>query len=388
MSNPSKVLLLLLLPLLFSAIAKPVLASDDSNSGDFNPIPSAQPPSQSNTNATDTIAAIDKLSHGLNDTALNSLVDRLKNDVHNGNNTDATETIRELQSYVTSSQGTGLSPSLKDLIQSLTIGPNGLSVDPSLLQSLLGDPNQNGIPAGLAGMDPALAAGDLSSLSNLMKGIDPTAALSLAQESQQIQDLLSLGGSPKGTGGIPTPPPIQLNAPNGGGFVSQLPKISPGVGSGFQLGKIDLTIIAPFIIAAVAVALLILRRSSIARWSRRITPSSPKKLGKPEKPDAGLNLRNARDLVIFYFRKTVAAMHKRGVPRLVFETHREFSAKCSPRPEAQPFGQVASLYEKAMFSGREVTQADVDGAKESTSLVEGMQPGKPATGSNESSTVA
>ena len=262
--------------------------------------------------------------------------------------------------------------SLKDLIQSLTIGPNGLAPDPSLLKSLLGDPNQDGIPAGLTGMDPARAAADLLSLADLMKGIDPSEALSLAQESQQIRDLLSgsLGGSPSGTGGIPTLPPIQINGLNGGRFVTKLPNVSPGLGAGFQLGKIDLISIAPIIIAVIGLAILVMKRSTLARWSRRITPSSPKKTGKPEKSDKGLNLRNPRDLVIYYFRKTVAAMHKKGVPRLIFETHREFSDKCSTRPERRPVGQVSSLYEKAMFSGGEVTQTDVEEAKESSLRVE------------------
>jgi len=300
-------------------------------------------------------------------------MDQLRKDVRDGNNTAAAQTLRELQNYASSSQGTALSPSLKDLIQSLTLGPNGLSVDPSMLQSLLGDPNQEGIPAGLRGMDPALASRDLLSLSGLLKGIDPTAALSLAQESREIQDsILSglFGGSPPESGGLPKPPPIQISGLNGAGFSSPLPSVSPVSASGFQLGKPDLTTIAPILIAVIAVTLLIMKRSSLTHWSRRITPSSPKRLGKPEKPDVGLNLRNARDLVIFYFRKAVAAMHKRGVPRLHFETHREFSAKCSPRPEAEPIGQISFLYEKAMFSGQEVTLADVDEAKRHALVVE------------------
>ena len=87
-----------------------------------------------------------------------------------------------------------------------------------------------------------------------------------------------------------------------------------------------------------------------------------------------LSLGSARDLVVYYFRRTVAAMGKKGVTKLHFETHREFSTKCTPWPEAKPVGQVSSIYEKAMFSGREVTRTDVDEAKENTLTVEGPPP--------------
>src|SRR5207302_962950 len=82
---------------------------------------------------------------------------------------------------------------------------------------------------------------------------------------------------------------------------------------------------------------------------RRITSTTLKT--KPVKPGTGLNLQNPRDLIIYYFRKAVATMSKRGFPRLDPETHREFSEKCSPRPEAPPVKNISVLYEKAMFSG-------------------------------------
>jgi uncharacterized protein DUF4129 len=301
-----------------------------------------------------------------------SLIDQLKNDIQTGNNSDAQQLVQQLQSDVGSSQGSGISPTLKDLTQSLTMGQNGLSVDPSILKSLIGDPNQDGVPTGLTGMNPVQAAGDLSSLSNLMKGIDPSQALSLAQDSQQLQDVVSaLGGGTGGTGPIPSPPPININGLTGGSNpVSKLPSVPLRVGGGFQLASMNPIIIGPVIIAILGLAILIWKRSALARWAKRITPSTPKKLGRLEKPDAGLDLRSPRDLVIYYFRKAIAAMQRRGVPREIFETHREFADKVSPRPEGQPVGHVSTLYEKAMFSGREVTETDAEEAKENSLLVE------------------
>ncbi len=383
MSSLSKILLLhLTVLIILFALPQTVAASDDANSGGLTTIPTSPPSTHyiPSVNATKTIDAIDKLSQGSNAALPNSLLDQLKKDVQSGNNTDAAETIRQLQSYVTSSNGTKVSPALKDLVQSLTVQQSGVTVDPTVLKSLLGDPNQEGVPSNLTGMDPAMVAKDLLTLANLLSGIDRSTASSFAQDSQQIEETLRAldPSTPSGVVSIPPPPPISVSGLNSGGLTPQVPQVSPRVGAGFQPGQIDPVFILPVIVAVSLGAFLALRRSSPVDRSLRTTSHGREDDEKPERSETDLNFGSAREMVVFYFRRAIAAMLKKGIPKFHFETHREFSAKCVSRPEAEPIGQVASLYEKAMFSGREVTQSDVNAARENSLLVEG-----PSTGSEE-----
>src|SRR5207245_5927437 len=117
---------------------------------------------------------------------------------------------------------------------------------------------------------------------------------------------------------------------------------------------------------------LYISRNRLRLLRRRITSTTLKT--NPDKPGTGLNLQNPRDLIIYYFRKAVATMSKRGFPRLDPETHREFSEKCSPRPEAPPVKNISVLYDKAMFSGRDVTMPEADDAKSCAVQVETTSP--------------
>src|SRR2546428_11030037 len=121
-----------------------------------------------------------------------------------------------------------------------------------------------------------------------------------------------------------------------------------------------------------AAAVLFIFRKRLGMLARRITSTTLKT--KPVKPGTGLNLQNPKELIIYYFRKVVVAMNKRGFPRLDPETHREFSEKCSPRPEAPPVKNISVLYEKAMFSGRDVTMPEADDAKGYSVQVEKTSP--------------
>ncbi len=378
LSSLTKILLLhLAFLIILFALTPTVAASDDANSGGLATIPTP-PPSTPGThytpsvNATKTIDAINKLSQDSNGTLPNSLLDQLKKDVQSGNNTDATQTIRQLQSYVTSSNGTKVSPALKDLVQSLTVQQNGVTVDPTVLKSLVGDPNQDGVPSGLTGTDPAKAANDLLTLANLLSGIDRSTASSFAQDSEQIEQTLhALDPSPpSGVVSIPPPPPISVNALNSGGLTPQVPQVSPKVGAGFSPGQIDPLLLLPVIAAISLGALLTVRRSSSLARPKRTAGPGRVEGEKPERAETGLNFGSARDMIVFYFKRAIAAMLKKGIPKFHFETHREFSAKCASTPEAEPIGQVASLYEKAMFSGREVTQSDVNAARENSLRIE------------------
>src|SRR5215467_6543290 len=232
-SLPKIILIHITLLIILFTLAHSAAASDDSNSGSLAQIPTI--PSGSHyipsRNATNTISAIDKLSQGSNDTTTNKLIQQLTRDVQTGNNTDAEKTIRDLQSYVKSSNSTGISPTLKDLIQSLTVQKDGVSVDPSALKSLLGDPNQDGVPSNLTNMNPTQVANDLSTLSNLLSGIDRSTASSLALDSQEIRQMLQAidGPPPSGVVGIPPPPSVEISTPSGGGLAPHVPQISPNI---------------------------------------------------------------------------------------------------------------------------------------------------------------
>jgi len=63
-------------------------------------------------------------------------------------------------------------------------------------------------------------------------------------------------------------------------------------------------------------------------------------------------------------------MRGRGVPKFRHETHREFSSKCSERAEGEHIETISSLYEKAVFSGREVTPSDATLAEREGESVE------------------
>src|SRR3989442_3597201 len=247
-------------------------------------------------------------------------------------------------------------------------------------------PIWSGMPTGWQGESPFQTAGDLRILGDLMTNIDPKTGSSLLQGSDLLNGEISsglFGKIPPGFGGlgglgglggqnpgIPGIPKIPFgNLPSGllghpslpG--VPSIPSVAssvPGVPSIPPTGGLPTL---PLIIAGLAGAAIVLFifRKRLAMLGRRITSTTLKT--KPVKPGTGLNLQNPRDLIIYYFRKAVATMSKRGFPRLDPETHREFSEKCSPRPEAPPVKNISVLYEKAMFSGRDVTMPEADDAK-------------------------
>lgn len=401
-SRAGTILIILAAILLLSILSPRVFASDDSNPGGFIVINNTV---ALTANSNQTLTTLDQLSQSsgnntqynqaANDTQYKQLLNQLNSQLQAGNNIGAQQTVAEMQNYLGTPQGGQLSPSLRAFIQSMTVGSSGLSVNPTLLEQLIGTTSGNGIiPPGLAGMDPTQAAKDLSTMASGLnglstmpsqqRGIDQSTASNFLRDASQIRQALGiglLGGGPTGGGSqsIPTPQipklPSISNIPNISGLGAKLGQpilpnvqaVVPGVPS-LSIG-LGLPILPIILVAIVAVAgFILLNRRRFGFLARRVTPSSIRL--RPLKPEFGLNLQNPRDLVIFYFRKVVGAMHNRGVLRLDPETHREFSEKCSPRPEAPPVKNISVLFEKAMFSGSEVTMPEADFAREYSVQVE------------------
>lgn len=380
-SRASTVLLLLAAILLLSVISPHVYASDDSNPGNLTPITN----SNGATPTTDQIIQmLNNLtqngnttpgSNGVNQTQLNQLTNQLESQLKSGNNVGAQQTLKQLQQLSQSPQGSDMSPLLRDLLESMSVNSNGLNLNTGLLQSLIGQPGANGMPTGLLGMDPATADRQLASLASALNNMDPQTASNLLQYSVQIQNsigsgLLS-GNGPGGLGGgsgnlgTPTIPNVS-NIPNllrqsggvGGPSLPSVGTLTPGVPS---LAGFGIPLLAIIIAAVAAIAGFFLLKNRFHGLGTRKIPGMIKR--KPVKPDEGLNLNSPRDLIVYYFRRVVGAMRKRGVDKLDQDTHREFSDKVQPRPEAPPVKNISVLYEKAMFSGREVTMPDADNAK-------------------------
>ena len=84
----------------------------------------------------------------------------------------------------------------------------------------------------------------------------------------------------------------------------------------------------------------------------------------------GLNPQDPKHRIIILFGRAVQIMRRKGVPKLRSETHREFSAKCEARPEAEHVTKVSLLYERAKFSALGVGVQDADEAQSEVDVLE------------------
>jgi hypothetical protein len=421
-NKPRAFLILLAAILLFSILSPRVFASDDSNPTGITPTVNT---SASNLTTNQTIDAVNQLLAENNalqnytNTPQNynnatqdpryqhllQLVNEFEAQAHSGQNIAAGQTLTQIQQYLktpemqqflNTPQGREMMPGLQSLLSSMYNTPTGFSVDPALLQESIGAFDSQGLASGWSGMSVFGQANNMRILGDLMQNIDFKNGSSLLQNSNLLNGEIAsglFGKIPPGFGrlgglgglggpnpGIPALPNIPLgNIPGGRGLPSfpGVPSI-PGVASSVPgVPSIPSTLglpTLPLIIAAIAgvAAVLFILRKRFGFLGRRITPTTLKT--KPIKPDTGLNLQNPRDLIIYYFRKVVTSMSKRGFPRLDPETHREFSGKCSPRPEAPSVKNISVLYEKAMFSGSDVTMPEADDAKDYAVQVEKTGP--------------
>ncbi len=342
-----------LLGLLLSPVVT-VFAADDSNSGNLTPTPTLTPQQLS--------SALTTLGQGTNDSSIQQLLQQLSSQVKSGDNAGASSTILQLKAD--SQNSPNMSASMKALLQSISSGKNGLTIDPQLLSTLLGanTPTANGVPSNLRNESPSRIPVDLATLANLLQYVDPTLASSLLGEAGQPTQ-----GGQGGQKGIPIAPPgINLNK-------LSLPTVSTptfgSVGSGAALPAVNPADFAfPLLFAAAIIGLFLSRhRFGKLLGSQRVP--AMEELGVLE-PDLGVTPNTPKERVIAIFRRSVRLMRGRGVPKFRHETHREFSSKCSERPEGEHIGTISSLYEKAVFSGNEVTPNDATLAEREGEAVE------------------
>jgi hypothetical protein len=316
-------------------------AADDSNSRDLTSAPSLNPQAVS--------SSLNSLAQNLNDPNLSQEIAQLSSQLASGNNKAAASTLLQLRTDAQNNPGA--SDSLKALLQSMSIGPNGASVDPNLLSAILGLNNlsPNGVPGGLRNESPNQVSVDLNTLSNLLKGVDPNLAAKLINEASQLGQ--STGGLSFGN---IRPPPISV------------PSITSGLGAFPSLSPQELLL--PVLLIAAFVAVYFSKNRMLRVLGTQALPITAEAEDDGSYP--GLNPQNPRHRIIILFGRAVQIMRGKGVPKLRSETHREFSSKCEARSEAQHVTRVSQLYERAKFSALDIRLQDADDAQREVDMLE------------------
>ncbi len=339
MKRGSLLVIITLLSLILSGPLTAVFAADDSNSGNLSPNPTLNPQQLASTLST--------LGQGVNDSNVQKLLNQFNSQVKSGNTTGADSALLQLKSDAQNNPK--VSASLKALLQSVSVGQNGFTVDPALLSALLGENSNtgNGVPTNLKNESPAQLSLDLNTLANLLQYVDPNLASAL---------LGAGGGVSQGSGG----PGLSIAPPGINPNTLSLPAVIPPlVGSvgGSSLPALNPAEIIFPVVVIIAIVAIFFSRSRLGRMLGSQRLPGEDEMGMQE-PDFESNPGSPRGRIVGVFRRTVRIMKERGVAKLKHETHREFSSKCSDRPEGQRVGTIASLYEKALFSGKEVTESE------------------------------
>jgi len=326
-------------------LAVPAHAADDSNAGQLTQTPTVTP-QQLNE-------ALSALAQGSNDTQVQQLMTQLQSQLAGGNYGGAASTLVDLKGL---GQQGRVPPSLNALLQSLSVGPNGATIDAKTLANLL-RANQ-----GTSSGSQQKLSVDMATLANLMQYVNATMASQLLQNSQLLNQNAFAGGGGQSGGGPPIAMPglsslPGLSIPPVGG-----PSLSVGGPSG-GLPAIPLTEFAIPLLVVAAVAGLFLSRGRVIRLigTQSLPGMALLRRGRDE-GDSGVVPTDPRRRIEYYFGRAVRVMGRRGVPKLDFETHREFSSKCETTPERPQVGTISTLYEKAKFSGQEVGAPDADTA--------------------------
>ncbi|HUH99831.1 MAG TPA: hypothetical protein VLY65_02200, partial [Nitrososphaerales archaeon] len=306
--------------------ALPAHAADDSNSGQLAQVPTVSPQQLS--------SAFGALSQGSNDTQLQQLLTLFQSQLNSGNYTGASSTLVQLQGL--SGSQAGGSQALNALIQSLSLGNGGASVNAKTLEGLL-----NANPGSGSGQPGQRLSLDMQTLANLMQYANATMASELLQNSSALSmgalqgGSLPTGGAPSvalpGMSGLSVPPisapSLGVRAPSGG-----LPAVS--------LSALTLPLVAVF-----AMAGLYLSRGRIAKLAASRSLPGVSLFGGARPGDGGDAVEapaDPRSRIEFYFRKATRIMAGRGVPKLESETHREFSSKCELSPERAHVSTISS----------------------------------------------
>ncbi|MDA4115337.1 MAG: DUF4129 domain-containing protein [Thaumarchaeota archaeon] len=338
----------LMLVACFGALAAPAHAADDSNAGQLAQAPTVSPSQLGSTLGT--------LAQGTNDTQLQQLLSQFQSQLSSGNNSEAASTLGQLQN-LTASQPGAVSPSLNALLNSLSVGSNGASVNSGLLASLL-----NTGPSGSgSGESSQKLSVDMQSLAGLMQYANSTLASELLQNSSLLSQSgfggnagISVGGAPVALPGLSGLPGISI--PSAGA-----PSLSLGTPSA-SIPSISLTAFAIPLVVAGMVAALYFSRGRVVRLvgSQSLPGMTLMRGAGDDEREAEAVPSDPRKRIEFYFGRAVRLMGRRGVPKLESETHREFSAKCEGTPERPHVVAISTLYEKAKFSGQEVGRPDAD----------------------------
>jgi hypothetical protein len=330
------------------ALAVPAHAADDSNAGQLAQVPPVSPAQLGSTLGT--------LSQGSNDTQLQQLLSQFQSQLNAGNYSEASSTLGQLQS-LSVSQPASVSPSLGALLNSLSVGSGGATVNSGTLASLL----NSGSGAGSSSESAQQLSGDLQSLAGLMQYANSTLASELLQNSSLLSQSAS-GSNGVSVGGAP----VALPGLSGLSHLSVPSVGTPSLSIGTLSADIPAIPLASFVIPlalATLVAALYFSRGRVVRLiGSQSLPGMPLLRGAKEEgaKEVGAIPADPRRRVEFYFGRAVRLMGRRGVPKLESETHREFSVKCEGTPERPHVSAISSLYEKAKFSGQEVGTAEAD----------------------------
>ena len=330
------------------ALAVPAHAADDSNAGTLTQVPTVAPSQLGSTLGT--------LAQGTNDTQVQQLLAQFQSEMNSGNYSGAASTLVQLQNL--SANNPNVSPALNALIQSLSVGSNGASVNSNSLASLLNSNSASG-----AGSEPAQKLSlDMQSLANLMKYANSTLASELLQNSSLLSQSAFAGSGGVAAGGAPITMPgvsglSHLPVPSVGA-----PSLSVGTPSGV-LPAVPLTAFAIPLVAAAAFAALYLSRGRLVRLigSQSLPGMTLLRGGEAKGEKEVLTIpADPRKRIEYYFGRAVRLMGRKGVPKSESETHREFSSRCEGTPERPHVRTISSLYEKAKFSGLEVGNPEAD----------------------------
>jgi len=329
--------------LLFAFASFPAHGADDSNSGQLTQVPTVS--------AAQLNSALSTLAQGTNNTQLQQLLQQFQSEMSGGNYTEADSTLIKLQNLA-NSDPQGVPFSLNALLQSLSVGSQGPSVDSSTLASLL---NSNPDYASGSNQTPQELSIDMQSLASLMQYANSTLASQLLQDSNQLSKSAFGGGA---SGSVP----VSLPGMSGFSGLSIGPVGTPGISVGAPSGGLPSVPIADFLIPiliAGVVAALYLSRGRLGRVvGGQVLPGIGAIRRAKLEAAAEEVPSDPRKMIEFYWRRAVGLMTRRGVPKDKSETHREFAAKCETTPERPLVGAISSLYEKAVFSGQEVGAED------------------------------
>jgi hypothetical protein len=345
-----------LLLTIFGSLALPVHAADDSNSGPLTQVPTLNPQQLS--------SALGTLSQGTNSTQLQQLISLFQSEMDAGNYAAASSTLVQLKGLSADQDN---SQALNALLQSLSVGSNGASVNGTMLASLLSAASSPPYQTGSSSQSKQTVSFDMLSLANLLQYVNGTLASELLQKEGLGGNLGGSNSTAAGKTGL-----VPSNLPGLSGFSGlsmpslDAPSLSVATPS-TSVSALPLAEIAiPLFTVAAAVALFYSRARIMTRLPGGqnllgASPGAPRGYGGEGNNNdlaAGAAAAGAptdpRAKIEFYFGKAVKLMARRGVPKPDSETAREFTARCEGSPERPQVSTISSLYEKAKFSGQDV----------------------------------